>query len=96
LLRFRDGTAWQALALFLKKDQERRVESIAGIVTIVQEGRFQLLDAAGVSHHFILHYGAAADPEQLPNLVNRHVLVSYKDPGGMIGHVATRLLIEEP
>jgi hypothetical protein len=71
------------------------VQSIAGVVTIVQ-GRFQLLDAAGVSHHFILHYAAAADTEQLPGLVNRHVWVSYKDPGGMIGHVATRLLIEEP
>jgi hypothetical protein len=71
------------------------VESIAGIVTIVQEGRFQLLDAACVSHHFILGYGAAADPEQLAGLVNRRVRVSYKDPGGIIGHVATRLLIEE-
>lgn len=72
------------------------MQSIAGVVTIVQEGRFQLLDAAGVSHHFILHHGAAADPEQLPSLVNRHVRVSYRDPGGVIGHVATRLLIEEP
>jgi hypothetical protein len=74
--------------------QEQRVGSIAGIVTIVQEGRFQLLDAAGVSHHFILHHGAAADPEQLPLLVNRQVRVIYKDPGGVIGHVATGLLIE--
>jgi hypothetical protein len=76
--------------------QEGRVQSIAGIVTIVQEGRFQLLDAACVSHHFILHHSAAADPEQLPGLLNRHVRVSYEDPGGMIGHVATMLLIEEP
>ncbi len=68
--------------------------SIAGVVTIVQEGRFQLLDAAGVSHHFILHHGAAADPEQLACLVNRQVCVAYKDPGGVIGHVATELLIE--
>lgn len=71
------------------------MQSIAGVVTIVQEGRFQLLDANGVSHQFILHHSAAADPEQLPGLVNRHVCVSYTDPGGVIGHVATRLMIEE-
>jgi hypothetical protein len=76
--------------------QERRVQSIVGVVTIVQEGRFQLLDATGVSHHFILHHGAAADPEQLASLVNRQVRVSYKDPGGVIGHLATGMLIEEP
>ncbi len=68
--------------------------SISGVVTIVQEGRFQLLDGDGVSHHFILHYGAAADTEQLPGLVNQSVVVSYKDPGGIIGHVATRLLVK--
>ncbi len=69
--------------------------SISGVVTIVQEGRFQLLDAAGVSHQFILHHAAAADPEQLPGLVNQHVLVSYKNSDGMIGHVATGLSVEE-
>jgi hypothetical protein len=82
--------------ILLAEGQERRVQSIAGVMTIVQEGRFQLLDATGVSHHFILHHGAAADPEQLQSLVNQHVRVSYEDPGGVIGHVATRLLIEEP
>ena len=68
--------------------------SIEGVVTIVQEGRFLVVDNAGVSHHFILHHAAAADPEQLPRSVNRHVRVSYKDPVGLIGHVATDLLIE--
>jgi hypothetical protein len=70
------------------------VKSIAGVVTIVQEGRFQLLDAAGVSHHFILHYGAAADPEQLACLVNRYVCVSYEDSDEVIGHIAAGLLVE--
>jgi hypothetical protein len=71
------------------------VQSITGIVTIVQEARFQLLDAESVSHHFILDH-AAADPEQLPELLNRRVRVSYKDPGGIIGHLATSLMIQEP
>ena len=66
---------------------------ISGIVTIVQEGRFQLLDANGVSHHFILHHGAAADPEQLPPLLNQVVQVSYKDAGEIVGHIATGLMV---
>ena len=70
--------------------------SISGVMTIVQEGRFQLLDPAGVSHHFILHHSAAADPEQLPQLLNRRVHVSYENSGAVIGHLATRLLGEEP
>ncbi len=70
--------------------------SISGVMTIVQEGRFQLLDAAGVSHHFILHHAAAADPEQLPHLLNRHVCVFYENSGAIIGRLATRLLVEEP
>ena len=71
------------------------METMAGIVTIVQEGRFQLLDAAGVSHHFILAHTAAAEPEQLPSLVNRRVVVSYRNPEEVIGHVATRLWVKE-
>ena len=39
--------------------------SMDGVVTIVQEGRFQLTDDAGVTHLFILGHAAAAEPEQL-------------------------------
>lgn len=64
-----------------------------GVVTIVQEGRFQLLDANGVGHLFLLGHTAAAEPEQLPPLQHRQarVRVSYREPGGVIGRVATRI-----
>ena len=36
------------------------MQSMEGIVTIVQEGRFQLLDGGGVSHHVLAFpHGAA-------------------------------------
>jgi hypothetical protein len=66
-----------------------------GVVTIVQEGRFQLLDRDGVSHHFVLRHNAEADPEQLPSLLNRRVQVCYADCGEVIGHAALRLLLED-
>ena len=39
--------------------------TMCGVVTIVQEGRFQMTDDAGVSHLFILAHTAAAEPQQL-------------------------------
>ena len=42
------------------------MQSMTGLVTIVQEGRFQLLDDDGVSHHFLLKWSAAPDPSSSP------------------------------
>jgi len=36
-----------------------------GIVTIVQESRFQMVDTDGVAHLFILGHKAAAEPHSL-------------------------------
>ena len=41
----------------------RGMRSMDGIVTIVQEGRFQLTDDAGVSHLCILDRNAAAESD---------------------------------
>ena len=71
------------------------MQSISGVVTIVQEGRFQLLDDNGVAHLFVLHYGAAPDPQQLPRTLNRRVRVSYTDSNDVIGHSARRLMLED-
>ncbi len=59
-----------------------------GVVTIIQESRFQLLDDAGVGHHFVLAYNAALEPEQLASLLMRRVRVSYRESRGIIGHEA--------
>jgi hypothetical protein len=58
-----------------------------GIVTIVQEGRFQLTDDAGVSHLCILDRNAAAEPAQLAPLQRRQarVRVHYTEPHDLIG-----------
>lgn len=67
--------------------------SMQGVVTIVQEGRFQLLDADGVAHHFLLGHSAALEPEQLPSLLMRRVRVSYSDPPDIIGHRAHKIIL---
>ncbi len=70
-------------------------KEMEGIVVIVQEGRFQLLDTAGVGHMFILGHGAAAETEQLGPLQARQarVRVTYKEPKNVIGLVAERISV---
>ncbi len=71
--------------------------SMNGVVTIVQEGRFQMTDDDGVSHLFILRSTAAAETEQLARLQNRQarVRVRYKPARNIIGHVATAIQIAD-
>lgn len=66
------------------------MKTMEGIVTIVQEGRFQLLDPDGVSHQFELSYGSAAEPEELPPLARdqARVCVRYEPGENVIGFVA--------
>jgi hypothetical protein len=63
---------------------------IEGTVTIVQEGRFQLTDDAGVAHLFVLGHLAAAETGQLPALQRRQarVRVRYAPAVNVIGNVA--------
>ena len=60
-----------------------------GVVTVVQESRFQLTDDAGVSHLFLLSQGAAAEPDQLPPLQRRQsrVRVEYEPAPHLIADV---------
>jgi hypothetical protein len=69
------------------------MQQLDGVVTIVQESRFQLLDDDGVSHQFLLGYGAAVEPEQLPSLLERRVRVGYTDAKELIGHRAARIVL---
>jgi hypothetical protein len=69
--------------------------SMTGVVTIVQEARFQLLDDDGVSHQFLLAHSAAPDPEQLTALLRQRIRVSYSNPSNVIGHTAHRILLLE-
>ncbi len=69
-------------------------KAMDGVITIVQEGRFQMTDDAGVSHLFILGHAAAAETEQL-DAIRRgtaRVRVRFEEPGNLIGNVATRII----
>ena len=64
-----------------------------GVVTIVQEGRFQLTDDGGVSHLFLLSPYALLETDQLAPLQRQQarVRVRYHAARTVIAHVATRL-----
>jgi hypothetical protein len=66
------------------------MRTMKGIVTIVQESRFQLTDDAGVSHLFILGHDTLGEPDQLEPLQRRQarVCVRYTEPRNLIGLVA--------
>jgi hypothetical protein len=71
------------------------MRSIEGLIIIVQEGRFQLVDDAGVAHLFLLGYAASADPEQLAPLQCKQarVRVKYRPAEGLIANIAERLVL---
>jgi hypothetical protein len=74
------------------------MQSIVGTMVIVQEERFQLLDREGVGHQFLLHYGSAMEPDQLPPLLHRRVRVSYRpaEAADLLGHTAVHIdLLED-
>ena len=61
-----------------------------GLVTIAQEGRFQLVDDDGVAHLFLLSHGSSAGSQQLAKLQKRQarVRVTFKDASNLIARVA--------
>ncbi|MGN6374059.1 MAG: hypothetical protein ACTHMG_00740 [Sphingomonas sp.] len=66
------------------------MKTMDGVVTIVQESRFQLVDDLGVGHLFLLSHRAAAEPQQLGKLMKRQarVRVRYSEPHNIIGMMA--------
>jgi hypothetical protein len=66
------------------------VKTIDGVVIIVQEGRFQLVDDEGVGHLFILGHDSPAEPDQLAPLQRNQsrVRVEYSGARNVIGRVA--------
>jgi hypothetical protein len=71
---------------------------IEGVVTVVQEGRFQLTDTGGVAHNFVLGRFALAETYQLPRLQNvqARVRVKYSKAANLIANVAHRIdLLDE-
>ncbi len=71
--------------------------TMSGIVTIVQEGRFQMIDDDGVYHLFLLSSRAAAETAQLTALQHRQarVRVRYKPAANLIGNTAMAISLED-
>ena len=69
-----------------------------GVVTMVQESRFQLIGDDGVAHLFVLSHGAAAEPADLAPLQARQarIRVSYGTAPNLIAHVAHRIELCAP
>lgn len=69
------------------------MKSVEGVITIVQEGRFQMTDRSGVSRLFVLSPNAAMETEQLVPLGRNRipVRVTYRDGDNALAHVATRI-----
>lgn len=66
------------------------MQMMEGVVTLVQESRFQLTDDRGASHLFILGHDSLAEPDQLQPLqrYQSRVRVHYTQPSNIIGFVA--------
>ena len=64
--------------------------TMTGVVTIVQEGRFQLTDGEGVSHLFVLSPLASTETGQLRPLMHRQakVRVKYREGKKIVGFLA--------
>ena len=74
------------------------MQTMTGVVTLVQESRFQLLDDAGVYHLFLLSHDAAAEPADLEPLqfCQSRVRVKYEKAPNLIAQTAHRVEICEP
>jgi hypothetical protein len=66
-----------------------------GLVTIVQESRFQLTDDRGVAHLFVLDHGASVEAGELTPLRHHQwrVRVDYHAGNDMIGNVACSVAV---
>jgi hypothetical protein len=66
---------------------------VRGIITLVQEGRFQLEDAEGVRRLFVLAHDAPADQADLQALLAAEcpVRVEFDDAEGLLALVARDL-----
>ena len=67
--------------------------SVEGVITIVQEGRFQMTDRQGVTRLFVLSPNAAMETEQLVPLGRSQVpvRVTFRHGDNALAHVATRI-----
>lgn len=69
---------------------------LRGVVTLVQERRFQLVDERGVCHRFLLDAAAPVDPRALHDLVRSGEAATVWFRGNeshLLAHVATDIAV---
>ena len=73
------------------------MQTMDGVITVVQESRFQMRDDRGVYHHFLLSHGAAAEPADLEPLQAREarVRVRYGKAPNLLAQVAHNIVCLE-
>ena len=74
------------------------MQTMEGVITVVQESRFQMRDDRGVYHHFLLSHRAAAEPADLEPLRKREtrVRVRYDKAPNLLAQVAHRIDYLDP
>ena len=73
------------------------MRSVEGVISVVQEGRFQLVTDGGQVLPFMLSHKAAAEPQDLPPLQRAaaRVRVDYTEAPHLICGVAHRIEVED-
>jgi hypothetical protein len=69
------------------------MQSVEGVITLVQEGRFAVVTDGGRVMNFLLAHDASVEPQDLPLLKRdqRRVRVDYTEPSRLVTHVAHTL-----
>ncbi|MBV9378807.1 MAG: hypothetical protein JO320_27775 [Alphaproteobacteria bacterium] len=69
------------------------MQAVEGVITLIQEGRFELVTDGGRVMHFMLAHGSSVEPQDLPPLQQerRRVRVEYTKPTRVVTHVAHTL-----
>jgi hypothetical protein len=69
--------------------------TLDGVVTLVQERRFQLVDDGGVAHLFVIAGDAPVDASALEACTRsaRRVRVTYRPAPGLIARLATSVSV---
>jgi antitoxin (DNA-binding transcriptional repressor) of toxin-antitoxin stability system len=69
------------------------MQSVEGVITLVQEGRFVVVTDGGRVMHFLLAHDASVEPQDLPLLKRdqRRVRVDFTEPSRLVAHVAHTL-----
>jgi hypothetical protein len=69
------------------------MQSVEGVITLVQEGRFAVVTDGGRVMQFLLAHDASLEPQDLPLLKRdqRRIRVDYTEPSHLVAHVAHAL-----